>query len=92
MPRRGSKRVYDSNFITQVKHRTHVEVDEKALEKIPKSFVIRKGKLNGEAPDLLQNFRIVMSPNTALHLKERKYVYKNSHLIVLQKFISKRLS
>lgn len=45
--------------------------------------MIRKGKLNGEAPDLLQNFRIVMSPNTALHLKERKYVYKSNHLIVL---------
>lgn len=75
MPRRGSRRVFYLNFKYQVKHRTHVEIDDKALEKIPKSFVIRKGKLNGEAPDLLQNFRIVMSPNTALHLKERKYVY-----------------
>lgn len=74
MPYRRGKRVF-FNFLIylykQVKHRTH-KTDDNDDIKIPKSFVIKKGKIDGDAPELLSNFRIVMSPNTALRLKERK--------------------
>jgi len=57
------------------KKRTHVEeeVAEKAGgEKVPKSFVLRRGKVPALVRELIKDTRKMMSPYTALKLKERK--------------------
>ena len=58
----------------QTKRRTHVE-DNKADEKnVPRTFVLRRGKTDSSVIELVENMRRVMSPYTALKLKERKCV------------------
>lgn len=74
MPKKGGKRR---------KRRTHVEAlrpeaaanapqESKQDSKDPKSFVIRKGKVGKNVLQLVQDLRMLMSPNTATRLKERK--------------------
>ncbi|CAG8459858.1 2059_t:CDS:2 [Ambispora leptoticha] len=57
------------------KKRTHVKIDESAnpdAPKIPKSFVLRSGKVGKTVTALVQDMRKVMEPNTAVRLRERK--------------------
>ncbi|KAJ3106841.1 hypothetical protein HDU97_005553 [Phlyctochytrium planicorne] len=54
------------------KKRTHVKLNEDALEKVPKSFVIRSGPVGKAVQLLVKDFRGIMEPNTAVKLQERK--------------------
>ncbi|KAJ3147319.1 hypothetical protein HDU89_005669 [Geranomyces variabilis] len=54
------------------KRRTHVKVDETALAKVPKSFVIKAGVVGRSLAHLVKDIRRTMEPNTALNLRERK--------------------
>ncbi|EKX31953.1 hypothetical protein GUITHDRAFT_148967, partial [Guillardia theta CCMP2712] len=57
------------------KRRTHVEEDTQEKtggEKVPKSFVIRRGKVPALVRELIKDTRRMMSPYCALKLKERK--------------------
>jgi ribosome biogenesis protein SSF1/2 len=67
MPKVGSKRK---------KTRTHKEEEEEEIdENVPKSFVIKKGKIGLFLKELQQNIRELMYPYTALKLRESR---KNS--------------
>lgn len=76
MPKRGRKRK---------KTRTHVVQNEaiasalntKNEEKIPRSLVVRRGKVESEVVELVSDLRKLMSPHTALNFKEDT---KNSKL------------
>mmetsp|Transcript_14635 Transcript_14635/g.22178 ORF Transcript_14635/g.22178 Transcript_14635/m.22178 type:complete len:425 (+) Transcript_14635:124-1398(+) len=76
MPRRGRNRK---------KTRTHVVEDEtvasaltgKSEEKIPRSLVVRRGKVESEVVELVSDIRKLMSPHTAMNFKEDT---KNSKL------------
>lgn len=68
MPRRGN---------TRKKRRTHVVEDESAKsalvsndpsQKIPKSVVVRRGKVESEVNELIDDIRRMMMPHTALNL------------------------
>ena len=65
MPYQGNKRK---------KSRTHKASTDSALgsEKIPKTFVVRRGKVDKVVREMVENFRDVMMPHTAARLKERK--------------------
>jgi ribosome biogenesis protein SSF1/2 len=57
------------------KHRTHVEVQAKPGETkndVPRSFVMKRGKLSDLVSDLTDDVRRVMEPHTAVNLKESK--------------------
>ena len=57
------------------KHRTHVEVQAKPGETkndVPRSFVMKRGKLSDLVSDLTDDLRRVMEPHTAVNLKESK--------------------
>ena len=57
------------------KHRTHVEVQAKPGETkndVPRSFVMKRGKLSDLVHDLTDDVRRVMEPHTAVNLKESK--------------------
>mmetsp|Transcript_6292 Transcript_6292/g.6801 ORF Transcript_6292/g.6801 Transcript_6292/m.6801 type:complete len:424 (-) Transcript_6292:1007-2278(-) len=76
MPRKGRKRK---------KTRTHVVENEtvasaltgKSDEKIPRSLVVRRGKVESEVVELVSDLRKLMSPHTALNFQEDT---KNSKL------------
>eukprot|EP00947_MAST-08B_sp_MAST-8B-sp1_P005366 g5366.t1 len=67
MPRRGKRRQ---------KTRTHaeeVEADESTRDsKIPRTFVVKKGKVGPAVSQLMHDLRDVMMPYTAKRLRERK--------------------
>jgi ribosome biogenesis protein SSF1/2 len=64
MPRVGGRRK---------KTRTHVEPAPGApLEKVPRSFVLRRGKVDSTVGELVQDMRRLMMPHTADRLRERK--------------------
>eukprot|EP01138_Halocafeteria_seosinensis_P006983 gb/GECG01007141.1/.p1 GENE.gb/GECG01007141.1/~~gb/GECG01007141.1/.p1 ORF type:complete len:453 (+),score=81.54 gb/GECG01007141.1/:1-1359(+) len=64
MPRRGGKRT---------KTRTHVVEDPNApKEKIPQSFVFKRGDVDPTIAELVEDTRKFMLPNTASKLKEKK--------------------
>ncbi|KAA0160312.1 hypothetical protein FNF28_05508 [Cafeteria roenbergensis] len=64
MPRRGGKRI---------KARTHVPPPVEEEEgKLPKSFILRRGKGDKTIGTLVQDMRRMMSPYTAAKLKSRK--------------------
>ena len=54
------------------KRRTHIPIDPAALEKTPKSFVIKSGSVSADVAQLVTDLRRVMEPNTATNLKERE--------------------
>lgn len=59
------------------KTRTHVAPQPNApgvpaAEKVPRSLVIRQGRTTREVLELVHELRRVMSPNTAMRLKERR--------------------
>ena len=57
------------------KHRMHVEVQAKPGETkndVPRSFVMKRGKLSDMVSDLTDDVRRVMEPHTAVNLKESK--------------------
>ncbi|KAK8794998.1 hypothetical protein WA588_003849 [Blastocystis sp. NMH] len=62
MPYRGKKRK---------KTRTQKE-DSESTEKMPQSIVARKGSVGITVQELVKNFRMIMAPNTASHLTERR--------------------
>mmetsp|Transcript_25810 Transcript_25810/g.36403 ORF Transcript_25810/g.36403 Transcript_25810/m.36403 type:complete len:426 (-) Transcript_25810:96-1373(-) len=69
MPRKGNRRK---------KTRTHVTENENVRSalssaedlKVPRSLVIRRGKVESEVQELVDDLRKLMLPNTALHFKE----------------------
>lgn len=69
MPRRGNKRK---------KTRTHVVENEAAASalatneetKVPRSLVVRRGKVESEVLELVQDIRYLMMPYTALNFRE----------------------
>jgi len=65
MPRVGRKRK---------KKRTEKDVDvsEKEKRDTPRCFVIKRGNVGQRVKDLVQDFRMVMQPNSAKSLKESK--------------------
>lgn len=66
MPKRGRRRK---------KNRTHkVDIVDPTItgKKIPKSIVVKRGKVGNYAAQLVQDVRRVMQPHTAMKLKERK--------------------
>lgn len=71
MPTKGGRRK---------KTRTHVQgpppgavgaPDSELTEKVPKSFVLKKGKVHAHVADLAEEMRRVMEPHTARKLRER---------------------
>tara|TARA_B110000977_G_C11089844_1_gene496318 strand:- start:6072 stop:7634 length:1563 start_codon:yes stop_codon:yes gene_type:complete len=57
------------------KHRTHVEIQANKAETkndVPRSFVMKRGKLSDLVSDLTEDVRKVMEPHTAINLKESK--------------------
>ncbi|KAI9300760.1 Brix domain-containing protein [Cunninghamella echinulata] len=54
------------------KTKTHKKITEEEYEKVPKSFVIKTGKVGTSVTALVRDVRQIMEPNTATHLKERK--------------------
>ncbi|CAD7944865.1 unnamed protein product [Amoebophrya sp. A120] len=65
MPRAGNKRK---------KTRTHkvAAAGEEETRKTPKCFVVKKGKVDKTLQELVQDFRHVCAPNSALKLKESR--------------------
>ena len=66
MPRRGRRRK---------KTKTHVlppEESEDARTKIPRTIVVKRGRVGRSVEALVADMRMVMQPNTAMKLKERK--------------------
>lgn len=66
--------------VSQRKTRTHVVAppsgavgapDSELTEKVPKSFVLKKGKVHSNVSDLAEEMRRVMEPHTARKLRER---------------------
>lgn len=45
--------------------------DSELTEKVPKTFVLRKGKVHANVSELVEEMRRVMEPNTARKLRER---------------------
>lgn len=88
MPRKGAKRR---------KTRTHVVEDEGAASalspnegmKVPRSLVVRRGKVEAEVVELVSDLRLVMQPYTALNFKEDT---KNTKLNKSLAHYSKELS
>lgn len=70
------------------KTRTHVEPEAETLADIPKSFIVRNGKVNGSVARLIKDLRRMMEPNTAYRLRERKnakvkdYIHVAAQLMV----------
>lgn len=56
------------------KTRTHKKLTEEEIAKIPKSMVLRLGSSlqNHSLSQLVNDFRLVMQPHTAINLRERK--------------------
>lgn len=63
MPRKGGYRK---------KTRTHVEQKDDEDEYVPKTFILRRGKVGRHATELVSDMRNCMYPNTAINLHERK--------------------
>lgn len=63
MPRKGGYRK---------KTRTHVEQKDDDDDYVPKTFIIKRGKVGKYASDLVTDMRNCMYPNTAINLHERK--------------------
>ena len=61
MPRTGGKRR---------KTRTHKEVQDEEFDFIPKSFILKRGRVGPLVKELVQDVRNLMYPNTALKLQE----------------------
>jgi len=69
MPRRGGKRR---------KTRTHIIAEDD--EKVPKSMVVRQGRVGRGISGLVQDMRQVMLPYTALRLKEKRTTRLKAYL------------
>jgi len=71
MPRRGGRRVK-----TRTHKKTLPGTDEaqRALgaEKVPRTFVLRRGHVDGTVDSLVRDFRLLMMPHTSARLRERK--------------------
>lgn len=63
MPKKGGYRK---------KTRTHVEKEEDDEEYVPKTFILKRGKVGNHASHLVSDVRNCMYPNTAVNLKEKK--------------------
>ena len=68
------------SHVSQRKTRTHVvgppsgavgAPESELTEKVPKSFVLKKGKVHSNVSDLAEEMRRVMEPHTARKLRER---------------------
>jgi len=88
MPKRGRKRT---------KTRTHVIENDKAATslstndalKIPRSLVVRRGKVESEVIELIQDLRTLLLPYTALNFQEDT---KNSKLSKSLEYYAKELT
>ena len=54
------------------KKRTHVEKNEDDDDYVPRSFIIKRGKISKQVKQLITDMRNCMYPNTAIKLKEHK--------------------
>lgn len=63
MPKRGGKRK---------KTRTHKEPLEEDYDKIPKTFVIKRGGVSKQIKELVHHTREIFYPYTAMNLKENE--------------------
>jgi len=63
MPKKGGKRK---------KSRTHKEATEDDYDKVPKTFVIRRGEVPKQVKELVHHMREVFYPFTAMGLKENE--------------------
>eukprot|EP00940_MAST-03C_sp_MAST-3C-sp2_P001305 g1305.t1 len=63
MPRRGGRRK---------KTKTHIVPNEHAVKKVPKSFVVKHGRVGHGVASLVKDMRKVMMPHTALRLREKR--------------------
>lgn len=79
MPRVGLRRK---------KTRTHTEdaVGEAEKENVPRSFVVRRGRVSGSTRDLVNDLRDVMAPNCAKALKEKQSTKVKDYLAVTNVF------
>jgi len=75
MPKVGKRRV---------KKRSHQPDDSGETEKkyTPRSFIVKRGRVNNSVNDLVQDFRDVMSPNCAKALRETKSTKIRDYLSV----------
>jgi len=97
MPKEGGRRVSLVLYFTflQKKTRTHKPIDEELeQDDVPKTFVIKRGKIGLYLKELLHDVRDLMYPYTASKLKESKRntikdfiaaagVFGVSHMLVL---------
>eukprot|EP00939_MAST-03C_sp_MAST-3C-sp1_P003722 g3722.t1 len=63
MPKRGSRRK---------KTKTHVVPNQYEIKKVPKSFVVKHGRVGTGVANLVKDMRTVMLPHTALRLREKR--------------------
>lgn len=61
MPKTGGKRK---------KTRTHKKIEEGEYDKVPKTFVLKRGEISKELRDIVHNMREVFYPYTAMNMKE----------------------
>ena len=98
MPKEGGRRVSSSWatwILLQKKTRTHKPIDEDLeQDDLPKTFVIKRGKIGMYLKELLHDVRDLMYPYTASKLKESKRntikdfisaagIFGVSHMLVL---------
>lgn len=53
------------------------------IVKAPHSFVINRGKLGKNANELMMNFRKIMEPFTAAHLRVREKIFSKMFIFLL---------
>jgi len=54
----------------QKKTRTHKKIEEGEYDKVPKTFVLKRGEISKELRDIVHNMREVFYPYTAMNMKE----------------------
>lgn len=71
MPRKGRQRKKNRTHVTdEHENSQNALTSSKEENKIPKSLVIRRGKTEHEVGELVEDFRKLMLPYTALHFQE----------------------
>ena len=76
--------------VVQKKTRTHVNEEDASGEKIPRTFIMRRGKVDGSVVDLVHDLRRTMLPYTARKLQVKKCVSPLSagHGIIVDDFVT----
>mmetsp|Transcript_38499 Transcript_38499/g.39183 ORF Transcript_38499/g.39183 Transcript_38499/m.39183 type:complete len:398 (-) Transcript_38499:147-1340(-) len=72
MPNKGGKRKNTRTHLIAAPPEG-AQIDDEAKEKVPKSIVVKVGKVTINLKELVREFRRLMEPNTAANLRERSF-------------------